>query len=111
MASNKRLLVLPGDGIGPEVMREVTRVVGWLDKRRALAFDVTEGLIGGASIDRFGTPCTDETLAHAQAAAGIAAIAQGEAFTGAYLPGAAAIEAVSPAGALLQTGDKAAAVT
>ena len=68
MASNKRLLVLPGDGIGPEVMREVTRVVGWLDKRRALAFDVTEGLIGGASIDRFGTPCTDETLAQAQAA-------------------------------------------
>jgi len=68
MASNKRLLMLPGDGIGPEVMREVRRVVDWLDKRRAVGFDLEEGLVGGSSIDRSGVPLTDETLERAQAA-------------------------------------------
>ena len=47
MASNKRLLVLPGDGIGPEVMGEVHRVITWMDQRRAVSFDVTEDLVGG----------------------------------------------------------------
>ena len=68
MASNKRLLVLPGDGIGPEVMREVGRVVEWMDRRRAVSFEMKDGLIGGSSIDKYGTPCTDETLADAQEA-------------------------------------------
>ena len=49
MASNKRLLMLPGDGIGPEVMAEVRRLMDWFDKRRAISFDVTEGLVGGVS--------------------------------------------------------------
>ena len=40
MASNKKLLILPGDGIGPEVMREVLRVIDWMDKRRAVTFGV-----------------------------------------------------------------------
>ncbi len=34
MAANKKLLVLPGDGIGPEVMSEVRRVVDWFDRRQ-----------------------------------------------------------------------------
>lgn len=62
MASNKRVLVLPGDGIGPEVMGEVRRVVDWFDKRRAVSFDMKEGLVGGASYDKHGTPLTDETM-------------------------------------------------
>ena len=65
MASNKKLLMLPGDGIGPEVIREVRRVVEWLDKRRSVTFEVTEGLVGGCSIDANGTPLTDETMADA----------------------------------------------
>ena len=40
MASNRKLLVLPGDGIGPEVMSEVRRVVDWFDRRQAVGFDI-----------------------------------------------------------------------
>ena len=63
MARNKKLLLLPGDGIGPEVMGEVRRVIEWFDKRDALSFDIEEGLAGGASYDQHGTPLTDETMA------------------------------------------------
>ncbi|MFP6726899.1 MAG: isocitrate/isopropylmalate family dehydrogenase, partial [Alphaproteobacteria bacterium] len=56
MASNKKLLILPGDGIGPEVMREVLRVIDWMDKRRAVTFDISEGKVGGIAIDAHGTP-------------------------------------------------------
>jgi len=68
MAANKKLLVLPGDGIGPEVMREVLRVVDWMDRRRAVSFDIEEGLVGGSAIDAHGTPLADETMARALAA-------------------------------------------
>ena len=68
MAANRSLLILPGDGIGPEVMRQARRVIEWLDRRRAVRFGVTEGLIGGAAYDAHGTPLTDETLADALAA-------------------------------------------
>ncbi|KKJ76971.1 3-isopropylmalate dehydrogenase [Kiloniella litopenaei] len=62
MASNKNLLILPGDGIGPEVMREVRRVVDWMDKRRAVTFDIDEDLVGGSAIDKHGVPLADETM-------------------------------------------------
>jgi len=65
---NKNLLVLPGDGIGAEVMAEVRRVVDWFEDRRALGFELSEGLVGGASHDAHGTPLTEETLAAALAA-------------------------------------------
>jgi 3-isopropylmalate dehydrogenase len=68
MTANKRLLVLPGDGIGPEVMREVRRVIDWMDRRRSVTFSLEEGLVGGAAIDAEGTPCSDETVARAKAA-------------------------------------------
>ena len=67
MASNKKLLILPGDGIGPEVMREVRRVIDWMDRRRLVSFDVSEDLVGGASIDARGTPITDEAMEKARA--------------------------------------------
>ena len=65
MAANKRLLMLPGDGIGPEVMGEVKRVIGWMDKRRAISFDVEEGLIGGCAFDKEGAPISDQTMERA----------------------------------------------
>jgi 3-isopropylmalate dehydrogenase len=68
MPANKKLLILPGDGIGPEVMREVRRVIDWMDRRRMVSFDVSEDLAGGASIDQRGTPVTDETMAKAKEA-------------------------------------------
>ena len=66
--SNKKLLILAGDGIGPEVMAQVRRVIDWMAKKRNIKFDLTEGLIGGASYDKFGHPLTDETMADAFAA-------------------------------------------
>ncbi len=65
---SKKLLILPGDGIGPEVMAVVRRVIDWMDKRRGVSFDVEEGLVGGASIDAHGVPVTDEVVEKALAA-------------------------------------------
>lgn len=68
MAANKSLLILPGDGIGPEVMVQVRRVVDWFDQRREVTFEVKEGLVGGAAYDAHGTPISDETMDDAMAA-------------------------------------------
>ncbi len=68
MAANKKLMVLPGDGIGPEVMDEVKRVIDWLDGQRRVTFDLDEGLVGGAAIDAEGGPLSDATMARAQVA-------------------------------------------
>ena len=57
--SNPSLLILAGDGIGPEVMAEVRRVITWFGDKRDLKFDVTEDLVGGAAYDVHGTPLTD----------------------------------------------------
>ena len=65
--TNPSLLILPGDGIGPEVMAEVRKVIDWFGQRRGLAFDVEEDLVGGASWDKNGTPLTDAAMARAQA--------------------------------------------
>ena len=63
MASNRKVMVLPGDGIGTEVMQANLKVVDWLAKYRSLDFDMSEGMVGGASYDVHGTPLTDEVLA------------------------------------------------
>jgi 3-isopropylmalate dehydrogenase len=68
MAANKKLLVLPGDGIGPEAMGQVEPILRWFERARAVRFDVDSGLVGGAALDREGTPLTDATLAKAKAA-------------------------------------------
>ena len=62
MAANKKLLFLPGDGIGPEVVAEVRRVIDWMGNARQAAFDITEDLVGGAAIDAHGVPLTKATL-------------------------------------------------
>src|SRR5690349_1227327 len=68
MPANKKLLILPGDGIGPEVMREVRRVIDWMDRRRMVSFDISDDLVGGAAIDARGTPITDDTMQKAKEA-------------------------------------------
>jgi len=68
MAANKNLLILPGDGIGPEVMGQVRRVIDWMDRRRAVRFDVQEDLVGGAAIEAHGVPLADSTMEKAQKA-------------------------------------------
>jgi 3-isopropylmalate dehydrogenase len=63
--SNPSLLILAGDGIGPEVMEQVKRVINWFGTKRSLQFDVSEDLVGGAAYDAHGTPLHDDTMAKA----------------------------------------------
>src|SRR5215475_12034903 len=60
--ANRKVLVLPGDGIGPEIMREVLRVVHFFERRHIASFDISEDLVGGAAYDAYGTPLADGTL-------------------------------------------------
>ncbi len=66
MTDSYSLLILPGDGIGPEVMTEVVKVIDWFQANRGMRFDVSHGLVGGSSYDAHGVPLTDETMARAQ---------------------------------------------
>ena len=68
MSAPKKILILAGDGIGPEVMDQTMRIIEWMDGRPGLGFDVSGGLVGGASYDANGTPLTAETVAAARAA-------------------------------------------
>ncbi|MDO5632138.1 MAG: 3-isopropylmalate dehydrogenase [Paracoccus sp. (in: a-proteobacteria)] len=68
MTQTYNLLILPGDGIGPEVMDQVVRVIGWFRDNRGLDFRVEHDLVGGAAYDAHGVPLSDETMARAQAA-------------------------------------------
>ncbi len=63
---NPSLLILAGDGIGPEVMAEVKRIIDWFGDKRDLTFDVSEDLVGGCAYDAHGVPLTDATMAKAQ---------------------------------------------
>ncbi|WP_424628922.1 3-isopropylmalate dehydrogenase [Bradyrhizobium sp. SYSU BS000235] len=67
MATHK-LLLLPGDGIGTEVMAEVKRLIDWLNKRGTARFETETGLVGGASYDADKVSISDATMALAQAA-------------------------------------------
>ena len=60
--------MLPGDGIGPEVMTEVKRVIDWFCDCRGIDFKVEEDLIGGAAYDVHGTPLHEDTMERARRA-------------------------------------------
>ena len=68
MPANKKLLLLPGDGIGPEVMTQVRRVIDWMGEHRHASFELGEGLVGGAAIDAEGGAISAQTVARAKAA-------------------------------------------
>ena len=63
--ANPSLLILAGDGIGPEVMTEVKKVIAWFGDKRGVHFDVSEDLVGGCAYDQHGTPLHDKTMARA----------------------------------------------
>ena len=65
MASNRKVMVLPGDGIGAEVMAANLQLIDWLAKHKSLDFDISEDQVGGAAYDAYGVPLRDETLADA----------------------------------------------
>ncbi len=58
----RKFLLLPGDGIGPEVVGEVKKIIQWFNKNKSLDFEIDEDLAGGASFDKHGTPITDEVF-------------------------------------------------
>jgi 3-isopropylmalate dehydrogenase len=60
------VLLLPGDGIGPEVAKEAHRILEAVAARHGLQLSCQEALIGGASLDDCGSPLTDEVLAEAK---------------------------------------------
>src|SRR5271154_2951622 len=66
MATHK-LLLLPGDGIGPEVMAEVKRLIDWLNAQGIAHFETEQGLVGGSAYDADKIAITDATMALAQA--------------------------------------------
>jgi len=59
---DRKILLLPGDGIGPEVIREVRKIIEWFNKNKSLDFKIEEGLVGGASYEKHKNPITDEVF-------------------------------------------------
>ena len=59
---NRKILLLPGDGIGPEVVAEVRKIIEWLNKNKSLDLKIEEDLVGGASYDKHKNPITDEVF-------------------------------------------------
>ncbi len=64
---SKKILVLPGDGIGPEIVGEAVKVLECLRQHHGLNVELEQGLIGGAGYDAAGKPLPDETLRLARA--------------------------------------------
>ncbi|RRQ20852.1 3-isopropylmalate dehydrogenase [Thiohalobacter thiocyanaticus] len=64
----KKLLVLPGDGIGPEIVAEAMKVIDHLKAAGGLELEIEQGLVGGSAYDAAGTPLPDATLEKARAA-------------------------------------------
>ena len=58
----RKILLLPGDGIGPEVIGEVKKILEWLNKNKSLDFEIDEDLVGGISYDKNKNPITDEVF-------------------------------------------------
>ncbi|MGB6231053.1 MAG: 3-isopropylmalate dehydrogenase, partial [Litorimonas sp.] len=65
MNNDYSVMMLPGDGIGPEVCAEVNRLIQWLNNHTDCIINVKHGDVGGCAIDKHGTSLTDETLADA----------------------------------------------
>jgi len=58
----RKILLLPGDGIGPEVIKEVKKIIEWFNKNKSLDFEIDEDLVGGSSYDKYGISITDEVF-------------------------------------------------
>lgn len=65
---SKKILVLPGDGIGPEIVAEAVKVLENVNGRFDLGLELDQALVGGAAYDEHGTPLPDVTLEKARAA-------------------------------------------
>ncbi|PRD53155.1 3-isopropylmalate dehydrogenase [Phyllobacterium myrsinacearum] len=66
--ASKKLLLLPGDGIGPEAMAEVRKIVAYMNAELKSGFELEEGLVGGSAYDAHGKAISDADMARAMAA-------------------------------------------
>ncbi|MES0812907.1 MULTISPECIES: 3-isopropylmalate dehydrogenase [unclassified Roseibium] len=66
--ASQNLLLLPGDGIGPEIMKEVKKVIAWFNDKGGMSFETSEGLVGGSAYDAHGQSISEEDMAKAMAA-------------------------------------------
>ena len=64
----RKLFLLPGDGIGPETMAQVERVVAWMNERLDAGFETERGLVGGSAFDAHGAAISEDDMGRAQAA-------------------------------------------
>ncbi|WP_255376783.1 isocitrate/isopropylmalate family dehydrogenase, partial [Oleiphilus sp. HI0067] len=64
---SKKVLLLPGDGIGPEIVAEAERVLDLVNDKLGLGLETDHALVGGSAIDATGVPLPDETLDKAKA--------------------------------------------
>lgn len=62
MNDKKRILVLAGDGIGPEITNEALKVLEAIEKKKQISFQISEGLLGGIAIDKTNDPLPIETI-------------------------------------------------
>ncbi len=63
-----KLLLLPGDGIGPEIMNEVKEILAFINEAGLASFETEEDLVGGAAYDAHGVAMTEDAMARAQSA-------------------------------------------
>lgn len=66
--ANRKLFLLPGDGIGPAIMGEVKKLIGWMNDNLDTGFETDEGLVGGSAYDAHGAAISDEDMEKAEAA-------------------------------------------
>jgi len=67
----KKILILPGDGIGPEIVAQAEKVLAFLINERGFDLKLDHGLLGGCAVDALGSPFPDETLKKAKSSAAI----------------------------------------
>ena len=65
---NQKVLILPGDGIGPEIVNEAEKVLHIINEMDHLGIETDRALVGGAAIDEHGVPLPEETMGKAKAA-------------------------------------------
>ena len=58
----RKILLLPGDGIGPEVIAETKKIIEWFNKKKSLDFEMEQDLVGGASYEKHKKQITDEVF-------------------------------------------------
>ena len=61
----RNLVLFPGDGIGPEAMAEVEKIIAWMNEARGAGFETDSGLVGGSAYDAHGKAISEEDMAKA----------------------------------------------